>query len=94
MGNPNQRIIVVENNAAGQLARLVHNYGFKTDANILKYDGRPIYPEYIIEKKHKGLAMAAVPFLFESAWSALAALLALLFALFLYWLMRQREIRK
>ena len=52
------------------------------------------YPEYIIEKKHKGLAMAAVPFLFESAWSALAALLALLFALFLYWLMRQREIRK
>jgi len=31
----------VENNATGQLARLIKNHGFCADAMILKYDGRP-----------------------------------------------------
>lgn len=36
-----KKLIVVENNATGQLARLIRNYGFCADAMILKYDGRP-----------------------------------------------------
>jgi 2-oxoglutarate ferredoxin oxidoreductase subunit alpha len=36
-----KKLIAVENNATGQLARLIRNYGFYTDAVILKYDGRP-----------------------------------------------------
>jgi len=36
-----KKVIVVENNATGQLARLIRNYGFCADAMILKYDGRP-----------------------------------------------------
>ena len=36
-----KKLIAVENNATGQLARLIGNYGFRTDAMILKYDGRP-----------------------------------------------------
>ena len=36
-----KKLIAVENNATGQLARLIGSYGFGTDAMILKYDGRP-----------------------------------------------------
>ncbi len=36
-----KKIISVENNATGQLARLIKNYGFNADENVLKYDGRP-----------------------------------------------------
>lgn len=36
-----KKVIAVENNATGQLARLIRNYGFRADATILKYDGRP-----------------------------------------------------
>jgi len=36
-----KKIIVVENNATGQLGRLIRNYGFRADEMILKYDGRP-----------------------------------------------------
>lgn len=36
-----KKMIVVENNATGQLARLIRSYGFCADAMILKYDGRP-----------------------------------------------------
>jgi len=36
-----KKLIAVENNATGQLARLIRNYGFCADAMILKYDGRP-----------------------------------------------------
>ncbi|MGA2091122.1 MAG: 2-oxoacid:acceptor oxidoreductase subunit alpha [Endomicrobiales bacterium] len=34
-------LISVENNATGQLARLIEQHGFKADREILKYDGRP-----------------------------------------------------
>ena len=36
-----KKIIVVENNATGQLARLIRSYGYRADGMILKYDGRP-----------------------------------------------------
>jgi len=36
-----EKIIVVENNATGQLAGLIRSHGFRTDGMILKYDGRP-----------------------------------------------------
>lgn len=36
-----KRLICVENNARGQLVRLIKVYGFKVDEKILKYDGRP-----------------------------------------------------
>jgi len=36
-----KKIIAVENNATGQLVKLVSRYGFKIDEKILKYDGRP-----------------------------------------------------
>lgn len=36
-----KRLIAVENNATGQLVRLINSYGFNVDARILKYDGRP-----------------------------------------------------
>ncbi|MHB8909620.1 MAG: 2-oxoacid:acceptor oxidoreductase subunit alpha [Syntrophales bacterium] len=36
-----KKLIAVENSATGQLARLIRNHGFCTDAMILKYDGRP-----------------------------------------------------
>jgi len=35
------KVIAVENNATGQLVKLVSRYGFKIDEKILKYDGRP-----------------------------------------------------
>jgi 2-oxoglutarate ferredoxin oxidoreductase subunit alpha len=36
-----ERLIAVENNATGQLARYVRSFGFKVDETILKCDGRP-----------------------------------------------------
>jgi 2-oxoglutarate ferredoxin oxidoreductase subunit alpha len=36
-----KNLICVENNATGQLAGLISRYGIKTQARILKYDGRP-----------------------------------------------------
>lgn len=36
-----KRLICVENNATGQLARLIGSYGFSIDEKILRYDGRP-----------------------------------------------------
>jgi 2-oxoglutarate ferredoxin oxidoreductase subunit alpha len=45
------RSIVVEGNATGQLANLIRTEtGIKVDGKILKFDGRPITPGYIIEK--------------------------------------------
>jgi 2-oxoglutarate ferredoxin oxidoreductase subunit alpha len=35
-----KKLISVENNATGQLARLVRSYGFTVDAGIFRYDGR------------------------------------------------------
>jgi 2-oxoglutarate ferredoxin oxidoreductase subunit alpha len=46
-----RRLIVVESNATGQLARLVRSEtGVESTAMILKYDGRPITPSYIIDR--------------------------------------------
>ncbi len=39
--------ICIENNATGQLAKLISLFGFKVDKKILKYDGRPFVPEEI-----------------------------------------------
>ncbi|MDP3732327.1 MAG: 2-oxoacid:acceptor oxidoreductase subunit alpha [Candidatus Omnitrophota bacterium] len=36
-----KKIINVENNATGQLIKLIKGFGFNVDENILKYDGRP-----------------------------------------------------
>ncbi|MBI4651728.1 2-oxoacid:acceptor oxidoreductase subunit alpha [Candidatus Desantisbacteria bacterium] len=36
-----KKIICVENNATGQLIKLIKYYGFDVDEKILKYDGRP-----------------------------------------------------
>jgi 2-oxoglutarate ferredoxin oxidoreductase subunit alpha len=36
-----KKLVSVENNATGQLARLVRSYGFTVDTRISKYDGRP-----------------------------------------------------
>ena len=45
-----KRLISVESNATGQLTRLIHNYGFGVDEDILKYDGRPFSVEELEEK--------------------------------------------
>jgi 2-oxoglutarate ferredoxin oxidoreductase subunit alpha len=49
------RLCVVENNATGQLARLIRaETGRGIPWKILKYDGRPFTPAYIIEELRKG----------------------------------------
>ena len=49
--NSASKSVVVEGNATGQLANLIRTEtGIKADVKILKFDGRPITPEYIIEK--------------------------------------------
>ena len=43
--------IVVESNATGQFARLIRREtGFQIDKTILRYDGLPITPEYIVAR--------------------------------------------
>jgi 2-oxoglutarate ferredoxin oxidoreductase subunit alpha len=42
------RVLTVEGNAAGQLARLIRREtGLKPDGSILRYDGRPFTPDYV-----------------------------------------------
>lgn len=36
-----KKLILVENNATGQLGRLINQYGLSVDEKILRYDGRP-----------------------------------------------------
>ncbi len=44
-------VIVIEGNAGGQLARLIRTEtGREVDSKILKFDGRPFTPAYIVEK--------------------------------------------
>ncbi len=46
-----KRLIAVEGNYTGQLATLIRmTMGIGVDTKILKYDGRPFSPEYIISK--------------------------------------------
>ena len=42
-----KKLISVENNATGQLARLVRSYGFTVNEKIGKYDGRPFSVEQL-----------------------------------------------
>ena len=49
-----QRNYVIENNATGQLARLIRaETGKKASGTILKYDGRPFTPAYIVREVKK-----------------------------------------
>jgi len=45
-----KHLICIENNATGQLANLVHCYGFEVNTRILKYDGRPFSVEELETK--------------------------------------------
>ncbi len=45
-----KQLIAVEENATGQLASLVREYGTKVGATILKYDGRPFTPDELFVK--------------------------------------------
>ncbi|MFC1626794.1 2-oxoacid:acceptor oxidoreductase subunit alpha [Patescibacteria group bacterium] len=46
-----KRVIDVEQNPSGQLASLIREHtGVLIEEKILKYDGRPFYPEEIVEK--------------------------------------------
>jgi 2-oxoglutarate ferredoxin oxidoreductase subunit alpha len=45
-----KRPILVENNATGQLGKLIRQEtGFELKEKLLKYDGRPFYPEDLVE---------------------------------------------
>jgi len=47
----NKKLFMVEGNATCQLGNLIRQMtGIDYASSVLKYDGRPIYPEYIIEK--------------------------------------------
>ena len=48
-----KKVIAVENNATGQLVKLIKGYGLNADENILKYDGRPFSLEELEEKLKK-----------------------------------------
>jgi 2-oxoglutarate ferredoxin oxidoreductase subunit alpha len=46
-----QRLVAVENNATGQFARLLRAYtGVQVDDKILRFDGRPFSPEYVLDR--------------------------------------------
>lgn len=46
-----RKLIAVEGNATGQFARLIREQtGIEISAKILKFDGRPFSPEFILEK--------------------------------------------
>ncbi|MBP7217210.1 MAG: 2-oxoacid:acceptor oxidoreductase family protein, partial [Candidatus Omnitrophica bacterium] len=49
-----KKLICVESNATGQLTRLLQMLGFKVDAQVLQYDGRPFSLDDL-EEKIKGL---------------------------------------
>jgi 2-oxoglutarate ferredoxin oxidoreductase subunit alpha len=47
--------ISVEGNSTGQMAHLIRaETGIKVDSKILRFDGRPISPQYILEKFKEG----------------------------------------
>ncbi|KUG20381.1 MAG: 2-oxoacid:acceptor oxidoreductase subunit alpha [Methanomicrobiaceae archaeon] len=49
-------VICVENNATGQLARLLRNHGFSVDETVLKYDGRPFSLEELTARLSEAVA--------------------------------------
>lgn len=48
-----EKIICVENNASGQLAKILSCHGISVDEKILKYDGRPFFREELEEEIKK-----------------------------------------
>ncbi len=48
-----EKIICVENNASGQLAKLLSCHGISVGEKVLKYDGRPFFKEELEEKIKK-----------------------------------------
>jgi 2-oxoglutarate ferredoxin oxidoreductase subunit alpha len=49
-----KKLVIVENNSTAQLAGLLRQYAaVKMDATLLKYDGRPFFPEQIAEEVTK-----------------------------------------
>jgi 2-oxoglutarate/2-oxoacid ferredoxin oxidoreductase subunit alpha len=52
-----KKFFIVENNYTGQLARLIRQEtGKQADGMILKYDGRPFLPSYVVEQFKKEAA--------------------------------------
>ncbi len=52
--SPATRIVDIEHNATGQLATLIREHtGIKIEEKLLKYDGRPFYPEEIVQKLNR-----------------------------------------
>ena len=48
--------IVIEGNATAQMGRLIRREtGIKVDGSVLRFDGRPLSPQYIIEQLKKGV---------------------------------------
>jgi 2-oxoglutarate ferredoxin oxidoreductase subunit alpha len=46
-----KRLVAVENNATGQFARLLRAYtSIEVDDSILRFDGRPFSPEYVLNR--------------------------------------------
>jgi 2-oxoglutarate ferredoxin oxidoreductase subunit alpha len=46
-----KRVICVEGNATGQMARLIRREtGFQINERVLRYDGLPVTPEYILRQ--------------------------------------------
>lgn len=48
------KLICVENNATGQLMRLIAGFGFKVDVKLFKYDGRPFSLDELKNKIKEG----------------------------------------
>jgi 2-oxoglutarate ferredoxin oxidoreductase subunit alpha len=49
--NKEDKVLIIEQNIAGQLAGLIREKtGFFIDNHLLKYDGRPFFPEEIVKK--------------------------------------------
>ena len=48
-----ERLYTAEVNETGQLARLVHQFGYRTSGTVLKYDGRPFIVEDLEDELRK-----------------------------------------
>jgi 2-oxoglutarate ferredoxin oxidoreductase subunit alpha len=48
-----RRIVTVETNATGQLARLLENNGIRVNQKVLKYNARPFFTDELIERLRK-----------------------------------------
>jgi 2-oxoglutarate ferredoxin oxidoreductase subunit alpha len=52
------KVYVIENNATGQLAHFIRaETGKKATGNILRYDGRPLTPAYIVRELEKEMSL-------------------------------------